>query len=232
MQPITTLIPGSKPIELIDYYDCFKDYYLECELETKSWFVRNIDKDWCIFDCGANIGYYSILFSRFAPKGSIYAFEPTPSIKKLQTNLEHHKISNVTIINNALSDKCGTFIDDVYQIWGEPPLQIPFNFITIDSFVEEYGISRLDCIKIDVDSYDFAVLRGAEKTIFKFNPYIMVELNHALNVRNENIIQVLNWMHSKGYETTEVYDSENFLFKKNLPHQNTASIAIYFPEGE
>jgi hypothetical protein len=46
-------------------------------METKWWFVDNVQSVWCIFDIGANVGYYSILFSQLAPNGKIFAFEPT-----------------------------------------------------------------------------------------------------------------------------------------------------------
>ena len=230
MHPIETQIPGSDPIELIEYFDNFLSYYPNCEPQTKKWFVRNIQEDWCILDCGANIGYYSILFSRLAPRGRIYAFEPTPTIEKLRKNLTYHNISNVTIIEKALSDRAGELVDDIYQIWGSDPLHKSFLFTTIDDFMDEYELKRLDCIKIDVDSYDFAVLRGAEKTISEFNPYIMVELNHALNLRNENVVQALEWIYSQGYESAEVYDSENFLIKKRNTHKLCRNITLYFPE--
>jgi len=68
-KPIFTEIPGGQPIELIEYYKEFIDYYPKCELATKQWFVQNVEKNWVILDCGANIGYFSILFSRLAYTG-------------------------------------------------------------------------------------------------------------------------------------------------------------------
>lgn len=232
MCPIITQIPGSDPIELIEYFDNFLSYYPNCEPQTKQWFVQNVQEDWCILDCGANIGYYSILFSRLASKGKIYAFEPTPTIHKLRKNLAYHEITNVTVIERALSERAGKFVDDIYQIWGSDPLHKSFQFTTIDDFIEEHDLKRLDCIKIDVDSYDFAVLRGAEKAVAKFNPYIMVELNHALNLRNENVVQALQWMHIQGYESAEVYDSENFLIRKGNKHKSCMNITLNFPEDD
>ena len=60
-----SLVPGHKSIELVaDLHQV--DYYPECELQTKRWFVENVQSDWVMFDVGANIGYYSILFSQLA----------------------------------------------------------------------------------------------------------------------------------------------------------------------
>jgi hypothetical protein len=75
--PVWTLVPGQKPIELVAYYLHQTDYYPECELQTKRWFVENVRSDWIMFDVGANIGYYAILFSRLAPAGQV---EPAAEI--------------------------------------------------------------------------------------------------------------------------------------------------------
>ena len=40
--------------------------------------------------------------------------------------------------------------------------------------------------KYDVDSFDFEVLRGAERTLLRRNPVVVVELNHALAKRNQS----------------------------------------------
>jgi hypothetical protein len=38
-------VPGHRLIELVAYYPEFVDYYLECELQTKRWFVENIRRE-------------------------------------------------------------------------------------------------------------------------------------------------------------------------------------------
>lgn len=225
---IETKIPGRQPIKLVDYFDSFKWYYPNCELETKTWCVNNIQPDWNILDCGANIGYYSILFSQLSPDGQIFAFEPTPTVVKLENNLYFNKTDNVKVIKKALSNKVGNYIDDIYQVWGDFPLHDRFEFTTIDNFVLETNIDKIDLIKIDVDSYDFEVLMGAENTIKEYNLFIIVELNHALHLRNQNLYQVLKWMEGRGYISTEVYDTENFLFKKGMVSKSNNKITIFF----
>src|SRR5947207_13810929 len=96
LKPICTYVPGHEPIELIAYYPDQAAYYPECEQQTKRWFVENIQRDWTIFDVGANIGYYSILFSKLAADGRVFAFEPTSTIGMLRQNLTHHRCRNVT----------------------------------------------------------------------------------------------------------------------------------------
>ena len=39
---VETAVPGRPAIELVAYYEEFRDYYPQCELETKRWFVENV----------------------------------------------------------------------------------------------------------------------------------------------------------------------------------------------
>jgi len=214
MKPIVTNVPGRDPIQLVSYYPQFLDYYGNCELKTKEWFAQHMQSDWITFDCGANIGYYSILFSCLSPSGRVYAFEPTSTFEMLLANLQHHGIQNVEVMCRALGDRTGRREDRIFRIWGAPPEPAVYEFVTIDDFVQQHGITRLDCIKIDTDSYDLEVLKGARRTIAALNPFVMVELNYALGKRNQTVAQALVWLQEVGYTTCTVFDSENFLLKR------------------
>lgn len=212
--PIFTLVPGHDPIELVAYYPEFADYYPQCELQTKRWFVDNVQRNWTIFDAGANIGYYSILFSRLAPIGRVYAFEPTDTIDFLQRNVDHHSAANVQALRIALGARSGLVKENIYRIWGQPPEYKEYEFATIDEIVERLRLYQLDCVKIDVDSFDFEVLQGAERTLQKFNPWIVVELNHALAKRNHSAAEALEWLVARGYSNAHVLDYENYVLRR------------------
>jgi FkbM family methyltransferase len=220
--PIITNIPDWNPIEIVRYYDEFTWYYPNCEMQTKRWCVHNIKEDWIVLDCGANVGCYSILFSQLAPKGRIYAVEPTITAKMLEKNLEHNHVKNVVICNEALGEKSGIIKDGIYRIWGEKPEVCKYTFLTIDDFLYQHKITRIDCIKIDVDSYDFDVLKGAEKTLDQFNPWLIVELNHALNKRGKNNMMALEWLARRGYTDALVLDDENFIMQRASVNQKNA----------
>ena len=42
--------------------------------------------------------------------------------------------------------------------------------ITLDEFVEQHAVERIDCIKIDAEGSDFEIIQGARSTIEKFRP--------------------------------------------------------------
>jgi hypothetical protein len=118
---IHTNVPGRPAIELVAYYNEFLQYYPNCEMRTKQWLVEHVRPDWVSFDCGANIGYFSILLSRLAPQGRVYAFEPTETHAMLLRNLAHHGAGNVTAERQALGNRSGEHEDNIYRIWGNEP---------------------------------------------------------------------------------------------------------------
>lgn len=228
--PIVTRVPGHRDVELVCYYDQFLGYYENCEPETKRWFVEHARANWTILDCGANIGYYSILFSRLCPDGRVYAFEPTETAEMLRGNLRHCTAQdNVEVVRCALGAKSGEFEDSIFRVWGEAPERRRYPFTTIDAFVAQRGLA-VDAIKIDVDSFDLEVLKGARQTLLEQDPFVMVELNHALSQRQQSVPQAFEFMVDLGYRACEAYDYDNFLFKRGpLTRVPGRELIVRFP---
>jgi len=223
---ITTRIPEHPDIELPFFYESFALYYPGCELETKSWIVKNAHKDWVYIDCGANIGYYSILFSQMSPDGMVHAVEPTSTAEMLRKNIAHNQCHNITVHNIALAEIAGHRPEKIYRLWGHEPEDIVYEFISIDYLAVNLQLNKLDCIKIDVDSFDFEVLKGAEQTLIKFDPWIIVELNNSLALRNSSVIEVLTWLKVRGYKSASIYDHENYVFKRDKENRSEDEIPI------
>lgn len=230
---MTSNIPGRLPIELPAYYEEFAWYYPECEMETKAWFVHHAKPDWVYLDCGANIGYYSILFSQLSPQGHVYAIEPTSTAEMLRANLSHHRCANVSIHQQAVGEFSGRREEKIFRLWGQPPEILSYDFTTIDDFVAANAISRVDCLKIDVDSFDFEVLKGSVKTLEQFDPWLVVELNQALGQRGVNNVAALDWLVDRGYKHTLVLDHDNFVLRRAAPPEaftTNRQLILNFPE--
>ncbi|MGH7048672.1 MAG: FkbM family methyltransferase [Stellaceae bacterium] len=79
----------------------------------------------------------------------------------------------------AVGTRTGKSDEPIYRIWGQSPKTQTDNFTTLDDFAPGAGIARPDCIKINVDGFDFDVLKAGANTPERFAPWIIVALNHG-----------------------------------------------------
>ncbi|MFA4831564.1 MAG: FkbM family methyltransferase [Patescibacteria group bacterium] len=125
-----------------------------------------------VVDIGANIGFYSALFSKLVgAAGKVYAFEPDEdNFRHLEKNMRGLK--NVSINKIAVSDKSGKirlYISDVLNIDhhtydnGENRKSVEIDAITLDDFFSNNEI--VDFIKIDIQGYDYYAILGGKKLI-------------------------------------------------------------------
>ncbi|MGS0748883.1 FkbM family methyltransferase [Halpernia sp. GG3] len=58
---------------------------------------------------------------------------------------------------------------------------------TLDSWILDKNISKIDLIKIDVEGNEMKTLRGAKESISRFKPILLVEMeqrHHKENLKN------------------------------------------------
>lgn len=128
-------------------------------------------------------------------------------------------LDNIKIFENGVSDK--EFKDDGYTIFEAWTLDKPerakrrdslgardmaghdlfsISFITIDNHVEREKLDNINFIKIDVDGYELRVLRGAEKTIMRYRPLILIELSYMIDDIGDSVEEFLDMIYDKlGY---------------------------------
>lgn len=126
--------------------------------ETK--ILKGIIKEGMIaLDIGANVGYYTLLFSKWVgPTGWVVAFEPdlrvTPTLYK---NIEENTFfSNVTFL----------------------PAKVDNKMKSIDSMLAFQGNRHIDFIKVDTDGDEPLILSGMEETL-KENPQLQMMMEYA-----------------------------------------------------
>ncbi len=203
---------GSKIIRILDdEYSVAgspKDaYYLSLVSPHRDEVIRVqaniISPDDVVFDIGANIGIITLPLSRMCSKGHVYSFEPgRMAFGYLNQNIVANNIHNVETFNVAigrvdgameffesaefgagsfsLSDELVEYTD-AYKL---RPSTIPV--LSVDSFVRERDIRRLDFIKIDIEGDELSALSGAEATLDKFKPRVVLEINSANLILHQN----------------------------------------------
>jgi FkbM family methyltransferase len=165
----------------------------EPELRYLQLFVRLED---VFVDIGANIGLFTLKAAGLVgPKGQVIAVEPGLAASQLLTaNLSLNNFPNVRQIRMALSDSIGeatlhhvnvgddpqafSLLADDTESGGE---KVPTT--TLDAVADELGLSRIDCIKIDVEGAEEKVIAGAHATLDRWRPTVIFEANCPTLVR-------------------------------------------------
>jgi len=172
-------------------------------------------------DVGANIGMISLVCARLVgAQGVVDAFEPNPRcIAKIESFIEHNKITNIRIHRMGLGASEGKLILSVPLCnSGEgtvgPISDGDFGFKeNVETF--EVAIGTGDAapsddpkppavIKIDVEGFEYQVLRGLKETLREHWPFVLTEMDEALLKRAGNqSSQVFNFMTERGYNAFE-----------------------------
>ncbi len=232
---IASAVPGFEPVLLHAYYPEFAGYYGACELASKAYVASHLPSDAVVIDAGANVGLYSVLCGRTAAGGTVHAFEPTSTADMLLTNVAAAALTNVRLHRQALSNHVGCGDDAIYRVWGQPAERRTYDFTTVDRFVEMQALDRLDFLKIDVDGFDLEVLEGAMESLERFDPLLMIEVNHALATRGRHGVDVYQALTRAGYRDALVLDKDNLVLRRRglpgLEAQALPALTVHLDES-
>ena len=126
-----------------------------------------------IFDVGANVGDWSKFLIKTLPKNNytLHLFEPTSnSYKALKKNLQKNNNLFFHPIGLGLKNESNTiYYDHIGQgsasISGKGKYSETIELMTLDTFCEQNGINSIDFLKIDVQGYEYNILKGADKML-------------------------------------------------------------------
>ncbi len=135
-----------------------------------------------VIDVGANIGAHTLLFAKLAGKeGRVIAFEPTDyAFAKLARNIALNDLPQIEAVKLALADhREGPHRVNFRSSWptdgkrkdGESTVA----FERLDAWCEEHRVGRVDLMKIDIDGHEFPFIGGAQGTIMRHMPVMLME---------------------------------------------------------
>jgi FkbM family methyltransferase len=158
-------------------------------------FVRAaVDADDVVFDVGASIGYYTIIFAELVRhgRGAVYAFEPTPAtFARLERNCALNGFigDKVFLDNRALLDTPGRGQLHCYEevgheeisssgwnTFGVPGFRDPsgreiptrpvcVDVTSLDQVVSLHGLDTMNMMKLDAEGAEYLVLKGGARTL-------------------------------------------------------------------
>ena len=208
--------------------------------EEFHFFNEMIDDGGIVLDIGANIGTMTTVIAKKLRNSKIYAFEPIPeNIKTLKRVIDHYKLKNVIVYEAALGEENGELkmvmpiIDNVKMQGLSHVLKensseenhsgnvysVPV--YKLDDLEEFKSGKKITAIKIDVENFEYEVLKGGEQVLRKHKPIIYCELWN-----NEKKYNTINFLNDLGYKA-KIYEN-----KKLIDFKDQTAINFFFiPEN-
>ena len=135
----------------------------------------------------------STVLRRFAlavgPQGHVYGFEPEPAnFVSVQKTLAHYgDPGNVTLVQKGLYSSRGTMLisdagpSGTLLATNDDVAASPCEVVNVDGFAEEYKLSRLDLLKMDIEGAELDALRGAAASLRRWRPKLHICAYHHID---------------------------------------------------
>lgn len=215
------LLPPGKQFVYDQYLDNLKvnidtTYPIEVEMATGRYDLKTsaiiqkfVSADDTVLDIGANVGALTLLMATVAHQGHVIAIEPGPNtFARLQANLDLNPIlsKKVNIYQLGIADKPGVlYWQEDANVPGNAGLfshdGLAVKVKSLDQFVNQLSLNRLDFLKIDVEGMEYEVITGGLEVLSTFRPIIYYEtlesfrINRGFDIYNQifDILKQLNY---------------------------------------
>lgn len=179
------------------------------EIAVTRQFTQYIKPGMHCVDVGANFGYFTLLMSGIAGStGKVHAFEPNPAITPYlsQTiglngctrNVSLHPVGASNVEGTSFISVNESYPQNGHLIGGnrealqqEKISEVPLR--TLDSF----GFEALDFIKIDAEGHEVEVLEGAQETLVRFSPTMIIEVNFDRGYTYTDLLRLFEFRHGR-----------------------------------
>jgi len=194
-----------------------------------------------LLDCGSNDGTSIEMILQYFPNSQIIAFDPIIKIPITRSNVIFHNIAlgskqgNIIIYTPVISGKKLSQFSSTSKSQIRINLQNHLNISkrklvfsqnlvkmsTIDSF--EYDPFF---IKVDVEGFELDVLRGANNTIKKFEPLVLVEINSL-----DRFCKIKKFFDNLKYELVDVRGVRKVRIKQSSGYMADVNNYVFAPRS-
>lgn len=195
--------------------------------------IEQVEPGDTVIDIGGNIGIYALTLAKRVKAGKVITFEPDP--KNFARLSEHvamnpglnivarnmgigseeatHRLYHVVESNSGMN-RIITGVDVAdnfpYSEVKVAPLSIALQGIPVD---------RVDVMKIDVEGFEAAVLRGSEDIILRLKPVLFIELNDDNLLENgDSARSLITHVEQMGYRVLDGNTEEEIKAGQDLTH--------------
>jgi len=186
------------------------------EIEVISTLLNEVKAGDVCYDIGAFIGLHAIFLSKKAgDNGKVVSFEPySLNRESLQENISLNNANNIVVADVALGDKSdiGIINGDDFSIHNKSYLKKgvldeEIKIMQGDFVVEERNFPLPNVVKIDVDGFEYATIKGLEKTLKNPNcRFLSCEVHPFLLPAGITADMVVNLVKEFGFINIKTYN--------------------------
>jgi len=209
----------------------WKSMYLGCcDVEIEQNLKRYLPESGVFIDVGAGVGYFSALASKIiGSAGRVYCFEPHPSTARaIRKMIDSNPNSNIVLNDCALGADDSTHNYYIQRFNGHTEVSMVANLLgkaeevikvrtrRLDDYLKENRIDEVSLIKIDVEGFEYFVLKGLEG-YFKKSKHrspIICEISPSACARlGYTLKELCGFMADYGYQAYNIFNSNR---KENI----------------
>lgn len=186
------------------------------EEELTNYFLKKLEltQGDIVFDVGANIGWYSNLFSKYFPEVEVHSFEPDPENHKLLlSNIKRNKAGSVVLNKKGVGEKTEKkklYLYKKSNVGRHSMLDInqgPSIEVSTTSFDDylaekELEVSKIKFLKIDIEGFEYFAFLGGKRFLENV-PLIMAEFSPGYmrkgGISPDKLIELLKSFHFKPF---------------------------------
>lgn len=195
-------------LDLKDSQDSEIYFAGHCEPTVVRIIKKYVKEGMIAFDIGARKGEHTLRLAKLVGRnGKVFAIDPdSQTLSILKCNLEMNDIHNVVIGDVGFSDRNQESRET-----------------TLDEYVNNNGIDKIDFIKIDTEGYEYKIIKGGINSIKKFQPVMVLEFGKTnIEGQGDTLEDLVNLLGSLGYsffsdKSLKEYPSQEKLLSSMLP---------------
>lgn len=194
------------------------------EMIERWWCKKNLKPGSVVADCGAHHGMMTVLLAKWTGEtGRVISYEVVPENAVIvEKNAELNQLRNVRVRHVGVGETSSTVRFNRQA--GNAVVGSGFDEeeVPVTSLDEEFGqVGRLDFLKMDVEGWELAALRGAQHLLERERPLIDLELHPFLyRDRNEELKAIFDIIDTRW--TLSVSENQGVII--DLPHQSALTI--------
>lgn len=196
---------------------------------------KYLRKNDVFLDIGANAGIYTLLASRcVGEKGKVISFEPSSrEYLMLEENVQLNALQNVRCEKCAISNVSGvnflnlavdkhngqnTLCDQFAYKGVNSNLKESVKVDTIDQYVKNHALNRIDFIKMDIEGAESLALQGAKQTFHLHRPLLLIEICRNIYKRNKKDLRLIHqFFQDYQYQVFSINDETGELYPNEKP---------------